>query len=265
MWSNKRTAGTQLGWAGLPAVLFLFTLLVGHVQAADDDGGDALALRTAFSISGALEIDFFATKGNAYIVEGQIADGSWKRVHGPVYGTDEQVQEFISEEDRFQAFRLDVQSLADLGDAPMGLIGHAYVLNYGSKLTSLQFNSESTGVAEGVDGVDQVFSYTYEKTQPDIGQLVLNFGGTVGVESVVMEFERGRVGVFASTLSREGRRDFKSSGTFRSGADLSLPEAPLPLIGTRFVFRDRGAELLLLKNHVLLRISFGENAKGIFR
>ncbi|MGI9239349.1 MAG: hypothetical protein ACR2RV_01030, partial [Verrucomicrobiales bacterium] len=89
MWSNERTAGTQLGWAGLPAVLLLFGLLgliVPGTGSAEENGADAAKLRADLAIGGALKLEFFAAEGKAYTVEGESADGSWAQVYGPVYG-----------------------------------------------------------------------------------------------------------------------------------------------------------------------------------
>lgn len=243
MWIKKRTAGTQPGWAGLPAVLFLFALLAVATTEqvrAEDGGEDATSFRAALDIGGALQFEFLAAPGKAYTVEAQHADGSWVALFGPVYGNGTRIKEFVSPQESYADFRLDVESIADLGHAPDSVIGHAYSLNYGTKFSGIQFSSEDECSVEDANGIDRVISYSYQKTQPDIAQLMLDFGEAGGVEMIEMNFERGRIGEFSSLLSRPGRRDFKSSGTFRAGADVATVGQPVSLVGSRFVFRDNG-------------------------
>ena len=118
MWSEKRTAGTLLGRAGIPAVLFLSELLFGlwiligsGTALAEEDHGESARLRAALDIGGALQIEFFGEQGKAYTVEGQSAAGEWRNVFGPVYGTDAAVNEFISGAGGSVGFRLKVETI----------------------------------------------------------------------------------------------------------------------------------------------------------
>ncbi|MFT4548125.1 MAG: hypothetical protein ACI9MB_002076 [Verrucomicrobiales bacterium] len=248
MWNNERIVGTQLGWAGLPAILSLFFLvtlsLLGSIRAEDGNEPAAPQLRTALDLDGAVELTFFAQKGKVYSLEALGAEGVWKKIFAPVYGRNRRVTEFVNAADGYLEFRLDIGTLADLGDAPELVIGHRYSLNYGTQLIGLQFNSHTEGLAEGANAIDRPFTYNFEKTQPDHGQLVMNFGDGGATETLTMVFERGRIGIFSSELSRPGRRDLKRSGTFRAGADVTVAQ-PTSLVGSRFLFRDRGMTSVL--------------------
>ena len=245
MWSPKRTAGTQLGWAGLPAVLLLFGLLsflsLPQQVAAEDANEEAAKLRAGFDVGGAVEIEFFARRGEAYTVEGQAPFGAWMPFYGPVYGRDELVRALVANPAGFAEFRLSSEDLAPLGEAPADLEGHAYSLNYGVKMIALVFDEEGGGVAKAQDGSQREFDYQYEKASPDVGELVIEFADG-GSERLTMTFFRGRVGSFLSEVPREGRRPRRASGSFRAGGDVSPrgAVAPRTLEGSQLIFRDRG-------------------------
>ncbi len=246
MWSNERTAGTQLGWAGLPAVLFLLGLLTFcfPVDSRAEDGNDnqdAAKLRAGFDIRDAVEVEFFAEQGKVYTVEARGAGGDWSAFYGPLYGGGTEVGRRVANPAGFSEFRLVVADLAPLGHAPSDLEEHAYSLNYGTKVTGFSFGLEGLGIAKSPDGAQRGFAYSYRKTRPDVGELVLEFDGGVR-EAITLNFHHGRVGDFHSVVSREGRRPRKASGTFRAGGDVSADNATAPqtLEGSRFMFRDRG-------------------------
>ena len=246
MWSYKRTAGTQLGWAGLPAVLFLFWLLGSGVSFAEDGKEDAAKLRAAIGIHDALEIEFFAEVGKIYAVEAQSADGTWVDIYGPVYGKGAVVEGHVLGATEYADYRLEVIDLAGFGHAPSELDGHAYSLNYGSKVVGLTFVGDAAGIVTGQDGIPQGFAYSYQKTSPEAGKLSIEFADGRN-EELSLRFYHGRVGTFGSEVARDGQRARKSSGTFRAGGDVNPDNAvpPLSLEGSKFIFRDRGMTSIL--------------------
>lgn len=246
MWSIERAAGTRLGWAGIPAVLFAFlvgTFPLTHPGNAcgEEIGQDSNRLRTALDIGGALQVEFMAERGLVYTVEGQATEGEWLAIYGPVYGSGATVTDFVPGGGGSIAYRLKVERLADLGRAPQGVEGRTYALNYGANAVGFLFATADLGVATGQDGTSRGFAYHYEKSRPDVAGLHLEFQDG-SVETITMTFWRGRVGTFESSIPREGRRPRSVAGTFRAGGDVS-PQPALPLSsirGSSFIFRDRG-------------------------
>lgn len=245
MWINKRTAGTQLGWAGLPAVLFILGLLTFFTQlplrGEQDGDDDAAKLRTAIDIGGALEIEFFALSGKIYTVEARAAEGTWTSIYGPVTGEGAVIRDQVGNAADYVELRLQVGELAGQGEAPDQIIGHTYSLNYGAAVVALRFATATQGIATAADGTQRAFSFTYKKTLPDEAALLLDFG-TGKSEEIRFVFWHGRVGIFQTEVQRPGRRPRKASGTFRAGDDVSPTNAlpPLTLEGKKYVFRDRG-------------------------
>ena len=244
MWSHKRTAGTRPGWAGLPAVLFLSGLLalaLPERAPAEDGDLDGTKLRIALGIRGGVEVEFFAERGNAYTVEAQRRGGEWGVVYGPVYGRGAGVRATLAEGEEALAYRLRTEPLGEIGNAPQLLEGHSYSLNYGSKLVGLHFATLEEGVASAQDGTQRGFSFNYQKLEPDLGELVIEFADA-SREVLDLRFFHGRVGFFRGAFVPDGRGEHRVSGTFRAGNDVR-PEsavAPPSLEGSRFIFRDRG-------------------------
>ena len=258
MWSEQRTAGTLLGRAGIPAVLLLFglgTLIGSGAALAEETPGEPASLRTGLDIGGALQIEFFGELGKAYTVEAQTTAGEWTDVFGPVYGTGTAVEEFISGALSSVALRLKIEDLADLGHAPVEIVGHAYSLNYRAKAVGFLFATADQGVATGQDGVARGFAYTFRKARPDTAEIGITFAD--GTEELLsLEFWQGRIGEFRSSVTREGHRPRQAVGTFRAGDDVDPDNAapPQTLEGYNFIFRDRG---------MVVALEFGTDFSGI--
>jgi len=249
MWSNERTAGTRLGWAGIPAVLSLFLLIFlvfPGSSFAEDGKEDDAGLRTKLDIRGALQIEFFAARGSVYSVEAQSGEGAWRVVHGPVFGRDEDVVATLAGVEGAVAYRLKSGGLAGLGQAPLSLEGHAYSLNFGSKVIGLHFATNDGGVASGQDGLRLGFSFFYQKIEPDLARLAIDFSDGAR-EELELRFWHGRIGIFQGVSTSTSGRERRSSGTFRAGADVDPANAiaPRSLEGSKFVFRDRGMNTVI--------------------
>jgi len=242
----KRIAGILPGWAGLPAVLFFFLYLSLTNSVRAEDGNEVSpALRAQLGIRGALEIEFSAEQGSAYTVEAQTVDSDWVVIYGPVYGEDRTVLDFVPLTTRYIAYRLQVEDIAEMGHAPAELSGHTYSLNAGVPVGYF-FATEQEGIETDREGHQRGFTYTYLKTTPDKAEVSINYVDG-GITEVALLFREGRVGTFESTISREGRRDRRESGTFRAGNDVDPENAepPVSLVDTHFVFRDRGMTMEL--------------------